>query len=91
MENAWARPAGGKEARVGMAGSCPRVTLGSFEPRGARISEVAMKTPLLIVLAVVVLDAGSALAIMNIACKSSHHAWCAPISDIGHHTRIGHS
>ena len=65
--------------------------LGSFEPRGARISEVAMKTPLLIVLAVVVLGAGSALAIMNNACKSSHHAWCAPISDIGHHTRIGHS
>jgi hypothetical protein len=51
-----------------------------------------MKTPLLIVLAVVVLGgAGSALAIMNNACKSSHHAWCAPISDIGHHTRIGHS
>ena len=35
--------------------------------------------------------AGSALAIMNNACKSSHHAWCAPISDIGHHMRIGHS
>jgi hypothetical protein len=51
-----------------------------------------MKTPLLIVLAVVVLGgAGSALAVMNSACKSSHHAWCAPISDIVHHTRIGHS
>ena len=34
-----------------------------------------MKTRLLIVLAVVVLGAGSALAVMNNACKSSHHAW----------------
>jgi hypothetical protein len=50
-----------------------------------------MKTPLLIVLAVVVLGTGSALAIMNNACKSSHHAWCAPISDIRHHAKIGHS
>jgi hypothetical protein len=39
-----------------------------------------MKTPLLIVLAVVVLGTGSALAIMNNACKSSHYAWCAPDS-----------
>ena len=71
---------------------------GSFEQRlnldcwGPRISEVAMKTPLLIVLAVVVLGgAGSALAVMNNACKSSHHTWCAPISDIGHHTKTGRS
>ena len=49
-----------------------------------------MKTPLLIVLAVVVLGAGSALAVMNNACKSSHHAWCSPTSDI-HRTPIGHS
>jgi hypothetical protein len=34
-----------------------------------------MKTPLLIVLAVVVLGAGSALSVMNNACKSSHHPW----------------
>jgi hypothetical protein len=33
-----------------------------------------MKAPLLIALAVV-LAAGSGLAIMNKACKSSHHAW----------------
>jgi len=50
-----------------------------------------MKTPLLIVLAVVVLRAGSTLAVMNNACKSSHHAWCTPISDIRHHTKTGHS
>jgi len=50
-----------------------------------------MKTPLLIVLTVVVLGTGSALAVMNNACKSNHHTWCAPISDIRHHTRTGHS
>ena len=32
-----------------------------------------MKTPLLIVLTVVVLGVGSTLAIMNNSCKSSHH------------------
>lgn len=56
---------------------------------GAGSSEAAMKTPVLILLILVVLVAGSALAIMNNACKSSHHAWCA--SDIRHHARIGRS
>ena len=46
-----------------------------------------MKTPFLIALAVIVLGTGSALAIMNNACKSDHHAWCAPISDIRHHAK----
>jgi hypothetical protein len=50
-----------------------------------------MKTTLLIVLTVVVLGTGSALAVMNNACKSSHHAWCVPIADIRHHAKIGHS
>jgi len=50
-----------------------------------------MKTPLLIVLAVVVLGAGSTLAVMNNACKSSHHAWCAPVSDVRLHTKTGRS
>jgi hypothetical protein len=50
-----------------------------------------MKTPLLIVLAVVVLGTGSALAVMNNACKRSHHAWCSPISDIRHHAKTGRS
>jgi hypothetical protein len=45
-----------------------------------------MKAPLLIALAVV-LAAGSGLAIMNKACKSSHHAWCASISSIRHHVK----
>jgi hypothetical protein len=50
-----------------------------------------MKPRLLIVLAAVVLVAGSTLAIMNNACKSSHHAWCEPMSGIRHHVRAGHS
>jgi hypothetical protein len=48
-----------------------------------------MKTPLLIVLTAIVLGAGGALAIMNNACKISHHAWCAPTSDIRHHVKTG--
>jgi hypothetical protein len=50
-----------------------------------------MKAPLLIVLGAVVLLAGGSLAIMNSACKNSHHGWCAPMSDIRHHLKTGHS
>jgi hypothetical protein len=50
-----------------------------------------MKTPLLAVLTAVLVVAGSALAIMNNACKSGHHSWCAPMSDIRHHVRTGQS
>jgi hypothetical protein len=50
-----------------------------------------MKTPLLVVLTAVVVVAGSALAIMNNACKSGHHSWCAPMSSIRHHVRTGQS
>jgi hypothetical protein len=49
-----------------------------------------MRTPLLIFLAAV-LVAGSSLAVMNSACKNSHHGWCAPMSDIRHHMKTGHS
>jgi hypothetical protein len=48
-----------------------------------------MKAPLLIVMGVVVLVAG--MAIMNNACKSSHHGWCAPVSDVRHHVKTRHS
>ena len=48
-----------------------------------------MKIPLLIVLTAVVVGVGSTLAIMNNSCKSSHHAWCAPISDTRHHAKTG--
>jgi len=37
-----------------------------------------MKSPLVIVLVAVVLVTASTLAMMNKACKSSEHAWCAP-------------
>ena len=47
-----------------------------------------MKTPLLIILTAVVLVAGTGLATMNKACKSSRHAWCAPNSDVRHHAKI---
>jgi len=50
-----------------------------------------MKTPLLIVLAAIVFVTGSTLAIMNNACKSSHHSWCAPVSSVQHHAKSGHS
>ena len=60
--------------------------LGAAEPE-----VVHMKTPLLIVLGAIVLMAGSGLAIMNNACKSNHHAWCAQMSDIRYHVKTGHS
>ena len=49
-----------------------------------------MKAPLLIVMGVLVLVA-SGLAIMNNACKSTHHGWCAPVSDVRHLVKTRHS
>ena len=46
--------------------------------------EVTMKSPLVIVLVAVVLVTVSTLAVMNNACKSSQHAWCAPMSGVRH-------
>jgi hypothetical protein len=43
-----------------------------------------MQRPLLIILTAVALLAVSALAILNYACKSGQHEWCAP-STIWHH------
>jgi hypothetical protein len=48
-----------------------------------------MKTPLVIAFVAVVLAAVSTLAIMNNACKSSQHAWCAPTSSMRHHIKTG--
>jgi hypothetical protein len=46
--------------------------------------EVAMKTPLvMIIVALIVLGAGSALATLNNACKSGPHAWC--VQEARHH------
>ena len=56
--------------------------------RGAR--EVAMKTGLLIVLSAVVFVIGSVLAVMNSACKTSHHTWCAPARSAIQHAKTGH-
>jgi hypothetical protein len=41
-----------------------------------------MKTPLAIILTAVVLVIVSGLAIMNKACKSGPHGWCAPRSAV---------
>ena len=49
-----------------------------------------MKRHLLFALTVVVLlGSGSTLAIMNDACKTSHHPWCAPVSITRHDAKIG--
>jgi hypothetical protein len=47
-----------------------------------------MRAPLLIFLAAV-LVAGSGLAIMNNACKSSYRTWCAPTAGIKHPLKTG--
>jgi hypothetical protein len=44
-----------------------------------------MNSPLLGVLIVIVLVVGSTLSIMNKACKSGYHAWCAPMSTVVRH------
>jgi hypothetical protein len=46
-----------------------------------------MKNTLVIVLVALVLMAVSTLAVMNNACKNSQHAWCAPMSTLGHHAK----
>jgi hypothetical protein len=57
---------------------------------GPRFASLAMKTPLWIALTlVVVLGAGSGLAVLNQACKTGHHTWCAPDSGIRHHAKAG--
>jgi hypothetical protein len=49
-----------------------------------------MRIPLLIILAVVVVSAGGVLAVLNNSCKTSRHAWCAPISSVRHHVKADH-
>ena len=46
-----------------------------------------MNSSLLVVLIAIVLIVGSALSIMNKACKRGHHAWCAPMSTVQHHVK----
>ncbi len=60
---------------------------GNWRP-ARRAPRVAMNRPVLIVLTAFVLAIISTLAVMNAACKSSPHAWCAPISSLRHHARM---
>jgi hypothetical protein len=46
-----------------------------------------MSSPLLVTLIVIVLVVGSTLSVMNKACKSGYHAWCAPMSSVRHHVK----
>jgi choline-glycine betaine transporter len=46
-----------------------------------------MNSSLLVVLIVTVLVVGSTLSIMNKACKSGYHAWCAPMSTVWHRVK----
>jgi hypothetical protein len=50
-----------------------------------------MRRPVLIVLTAVLLLIVSTLAIMNNACKSGQHQWCAPMSTVRHHINSEHS
>ena len=54
--------------------------------------EAKMKTPIAIILTMLVLVvAGGALAAMNNACKSSHHSWCGPHYSVRHHMKTERS
>jgi hypothetical protein len=46
-----------------------------------------MNSSLLAFIIVVLLIVASTLSIMNKACKSGYHAWCAPISTVHHHVK----
>jgi hypothetical protein len=46
-----------------------------------------MNSPLLVVIILIALVVGSTLSIMNKACKSGYHAWCAPMSMVRHHVK----
>jgi hypothetical protein len=47
-----------------------------------------MKTPILVVLIMIMLIIGGTLSAMNKACKSGYHSWCAETSTmLRHHTR----
>jgi hypothetical protein len=48
-----------------------------------------MKTTVLIILTVTVLIVG-VLAVLNNACKSGQHAWCASMSSVHNHIKLLH-
>ena len=41
-----------------------------------------MNSPLLAVLVMIVILIGSGLTMMNKACKTGYHAWCAPMTTL---------
>ena len=51
--------------------------------------EAAMKTPILMILIATAVIVGAVLAVMNNACKSSQHTWCAPMTNLRHHIKTG--
>ena len=47
-----------------------------------------MNSPILAVLIMFVILIGSGLTVMNKACKTGYHAWCAPMfALVQHHTK----
>ncbi len=44
-----------------------------------------MRALVIVLTTVVVVATGSALAMMNNACKSAQHSWCVPGSGFRHH------
>ena len=56
-------------------------------PLRLHTGKVAMNTPVIAVIIVVALIVGSTLSILNKACRSGYHAWCAPISTLRHHSK----
>jgi hypothetical protein len=47
-----------------------------------------MNSPILAILVMIVIVIGSTLTLMNKACKTGYHAWCAPMSAlVQHHTK----
>jgi hypothetical protein len=46
-----------------------------------------MKTPLLVLLIVIVLIVGGAVSTVKKACKSGYHSWCVPVFTVRHHTK----
>ena len=49
--------------------------------------EVAMNSPLLVVLIVIAFAIGGAVTTVKKACKKGYHSWCVPTSTVRHHVK----
>src|SRR5262249_5056128 len=76
----------GRCAKTPTCGSCLNHENSGSEWPGR---EVTMRSPLLFGLVIAALVTVGTLAVMNNACKSSQHAWCAPTSSLRHHIKTG--